>query len=436
MWLTRNLGQGLEKKYNAWYVRKRIPADVRSHFDGKATLFQNLETTKYAIAVDRAPKVLHNWNQLIQLARKKNRGEIIDLDEAVEVAKKKIASFKDEERGLTSVIYDMNLDKNLDNENFDPEQEKEQVKLVGLASKVMTPFTKYVDEWIEDYGYTFANGYEGKRLVKLRFSKKFKYFETISVEALKAYIKERTDGSDGARVWSDRSVEKNMSYVKQYWNWCLDNDLITTPNPIDVPRLMQKKNNTKSQRLKTKKEANHAYTVEECWRLHKTAELTDQSLADIIILSMYTGCRINELATLTLENVTEDRFLLEDTKTDAGDRGIPIHTDIQQTVERLKQTSNDGYLLSGLSARNATGNRSKAISKRFGRLKRSLGFEDKKHTFHSFRATLASRFQSAGVKELFAARVLGHAAGGMTYGLYAGDLDFDEKVKAMAKVKY
>ena len=209
--MTRNLGQGLEKKYNAWYFRKRIPADVRSHFEGKATLFQNLETTKYAIAVDRAPKGLDNWKQLIQLARKKNRGEIIDLDEAVEVAKKKIASFKDEERGLTSVIYDLNLDKNLDNENFDPEQEKEQVKLVGLTSKVMTPFTKYVDEWIEDYGYTVANGYEGKRLVKLRFSKKFKYFETISVEALKAYIKERMDGSDGARVWSDRSVEKNMS---------------------------------------------------------------------------------------------------------------------------------------------------------------------------------------------------------------------------------
>lgn len=159
-------------------------------------------------------------------------------------------------------------------------------------------------------------------------------------------------------------------------------------------------------------------------------------MADLILLAMYTGCRINELASLTLEGVTEDRFLLEDTKTDAGDRGIPIHTDIQQMVERLKQTSTDGYLISGLSSNNATNDRSKGIGKKFGRLKRPLGFKDKVHTFHSFRSTLATRFQDAGVSELFAACVIGHAAGSMTYGLYAGDLDFVEKVKAMAKVKY
>ena len=127
---------------------------------------------------------------------------------------------------------------------------------------------------------------------------------------------------------------------------------------------------------------------------------------------------------------------MEDTKTDAGDRGIPIHTDIQQMVERLKQTSTDGYLIPELSDANATKDRSKGIGKRFGYLKRSLGFKYKLQVFNSFQPTFASRFQDAGVSELCAAQVLGHGAGGMTYGLYAGDLDFDEKVKAMTKVKY
>ena len=75
---------------------------------------------------------------------------------------------------------------------------------------------------------------------------------------------------------------------------------------------------------------------------------------------------------------------------------------------------------------NATKDRSKGIRKRFGYLKRSLGFKDKIHVFHSFRSTLASRFQDAGVSGICAARVLGHAAWGMIYGLYAGDLDFVE----------
>jgi hypothetical protein len=75
---------------------------------------------------------------------------------------------------------------------------------------------------------------------------------------------------------------------------------------------------------------------------------------------------------------------------------------------------------------NATKDRSKGIRKRFGYLKRSLGFKDKIHVFHSFRSTLASRFQDAGVSGICAARVLGHAAWGMIYGLCAGDLDFVE----------
>ena len=90
----------------------------------------------------------------------------------------------------------------------------------------------------------------------------------------------------------------------------------------------------------------------------------------------------------------------------------------------------------GSQQRNVTNDRSKGIGKQFGRLKNSLGFQDNVHTYHSFRSTLASRFQSAGVEKLFAALIIGHKAGGMTYGLYAGDLDRDKAVKAMAKVDY
>ena len=59
---------------------------------------------------------------------------------------------------------------------------------------------------------------------------------------------------------------------------------------------------------------------------------------------MYTGCRINELCSLELADVTDDRISLPGSKTDAGERDIPIHRDIQQVIERLKQTSTDGFL--------------------------------------------------------------------------------------------
>ena len=87
---------------------------------------------------------------------------------------------------------------------------------------------------------------------------------------------------------------------------------------------------------------------------------------------------------MLLEDVHSDRFNVVDSKTESGIRSIPIHTDIMQDVERMEQTSTDGYLISGLSAKNVTNDRSKGIGKGFGRLKNSLGFQDNVHTYHSF----------------------------------------------------
>ncbi len=112
---------------------------------------------------------------------------------------------------------------------------------------------------------------------------------------------------------------------------------------------------------------------------------------------MYTGCRINALCGLELADVTDDRISLPDSKTDAGEWDIPIHRDIQQMIDRSKQTSTDGFLFSGLTCNNEFGDRSKAIGQRYGRLKRKLGFTDKIHSFDSFRSTLATQLLNAGV---------------------------------------
>ena len=124
---------------------------------------------------------------------------------------------------------------------------------------------------------------------------------------------------------------------------------------------------------------------------------------------MYTGGHLNELCSLELTDVTDDRISLPDSKTDAGERDIPIHRDIQQVIERLKQTSTDGFLFSGLTCNNEFNDRSKAILQRYGRLKKKLGFTDKIHSFHSFRCTLATQLLNAGVPLEFAGRIIGHS---------------------------
>lgn len=124
-------------------------------------------------------------------------------------------------------------------------------------------------------------------------------------------------------------------------------------------------------------------------------------LAELILLGMYTGCRINELCSLKIEDIGPDYFQIQTGKTEGSTRRLPIHSDIKQLVERLVQNSSDGYLLSVLSCSNSDGNRSKAISKKFGHHKRAMGFGEV-HTFHSFRATLITRMMNVEADSILA----------------------------------
>ena len=99
----------------------------------------------------------------------------------------------------------------------------------------------------------------------------------------------------------------------------------------------------------------------------------DSTLADLIRLAAFTGCRIEALCSLKIQNVADDRFEVLDSKSEAGWRTIPIHNDIKQVIARLIGTATGPYLISGLSF-NKYGDRSNAIGKRFGRLKTRLGY--------------------------------------------------------------
>jgi integrase len=144
----------------------------------------------------------------------------------------------------------------------------------------------------------------------------------------------------------------------------------------------------------------------------------------LIRLGAHTGARIEELCGLSLDRVTDDRFVIEESKTEAGHRIIPLHSAITERVHELKATSSDGYLLSGLTF-NKYGDRSNAIGKRFGRLRTALGYGSA-YVFHSFRKGVATQLEQRGIPENEAARLLGHEFYTMSYGLYSGGaLPFD-----------
>src|SRR5690606_1476338 len=104
-------------------------------------------------------------------------------------------------------------------------------------------------------------------------------------------------------------------------------------------------------------------------------------------LGLYTGMRLNELAETELKDVHDTHIYIPIAKSEAGFRDVPIHPVIAPLVQRLRDDSTDGYLLSSLSRSGQDKKRGKWIGNRFSRWKLAHITRDRTVCFHSLRHT-------------------------------------------------
>src|SRR5262249_30408883 len=129
----------------------------------------------------------------------------------------------------------------------------------------------------------------------------------------------------------------------------------------------------------------------------------DEQLADLICLGMWSGARIAELCNLKAAhvNLSGGYFSIEEAKTTAGNRAVPIHSSLAATMVRLVEAArgrkDDPYIISGQHP-DKHNDRSAPLSKRFSKLARANGY-GKEHTFHSIRKTVAQQLEENMVPE-------------------------------------
>jgi integrase len=95
----------------------------------------------------------------------------------------------------------------------------------------------------------------------------------------------------------------------------------------------------------------------------------------------------------------------------------------------------DEYVVPGFEI-DKRGERGKALGKRFGRVKKGVGFTERTHAFHSIRKTFTTLMEQAGVQEGVTADIIGHEKPTMTYGVYSGGSSMEQKREAINKLKY
>lgn len=412
----------LKQQYRTWYAVLEVPKPLRRKL-GKARFKQSLKTDSLKVAEVRVLPVVAGWKRLIELARTGSddlESQVAKLRKDIEVERKRGLSEEDI-RGLSVLAF--HTPPYVPNS----EQANEEGLLVhSLAFDDEHLLSEHIDAYMATQTGIAPKSRDMKERDVRQFAKKFRFAHDADRLSLIAWVENELMGGRGL---SEKTCRRMISNCRGYWEYLERHKKLSLAKPFDGIVPAKKRQKSASEGLR------RAFGVADYQKLMAGVPERDESLRDLIRLGAYTGCRIEELCSLRLDQVQDDRLKIEDAKTEAGHRTVPIHSEILGRVHELRELSKDGYLLSGLT-NNKYGDRSNAIGKRFGRLKSSVGY-GRQYVFHSFRKGVASQLEQNGIPENEAARLLGHDLQTMSYGLYAdGNIPFQRLKKIVEVLKW
>ena len=424
----------LQKRRRKWYALHDIPTDVRKDI-GKTRFVKSLETEYHHEAKRRAAILEVRWRTQIEEAR---TGQSDHIERDASYWRNALRSARtDHEK---EIITDLIADEASDRVNraaakagaFDLDEPaiarlpgvQDAHKFFAIATGAIVKTDEHLDEYLSNLSNE-PKSVAMKRATVKRFSEEFPYLTDVTRKETQKWVNRMAQ--DGKAV---STIQRSLSELRGYWAYLISIEA-ASENNLPFERLTVPKPPKKA----TQRNARRPFEPGDVVGLLRAADdRRDGVLADLIRLAMWTGARIEELCSLRTDRVRKDHFTIEDAKTPAGWRQVPIHPQLQSTVDRLLGDSREEFLLPNLTT-NKYGDRSNAIGKRFGRLKRAVGFSDA-YVFHSIRMTVATLLDNAGVPENVAADLLGHDIPTMTYGVYSGGSSLEVKMNALKRIAY
>ncbi len=234
-----------------------------------------------------------------------------------------------------------------------------------------------------------------------------------------------------ALVASDKSITTINNYLKRakaLYSW-LGTRIDDLKNPFEGLLVKQ---------LKAPSEQRQAFTTPEFERLQEACVGLPAYKQMIIQIACYTGMRQNEICQLYKNDIkqvggVEDRVWIIDVndsrpdqrlKNAASRRQIPISNKLVDAglLEWVGVGGGvDQPLFPELKHCPSRG-RARYFTKWYGEWRKRNELPE----FHSIRHTVATKLKSAGIAEQFTAQLLGHAAGGMTYGRYGKQVGVEQ----------
>ena len=430
----------LQKRRRRWYAVLEVPKAFRAFF-GKPRFLESLRTESLSIAELRVLPLVHNWKRQIEVARKSaSKGDFINTVAMVRLDLQRMkeegfnheegpddCSWEGSEDDFFKMVHeDVALDAALGDGGGTNGDGGKLFEAVGVVHSGKILLAEHIDEFLSTLSHAPKSIDMMRRDLNI-FAKEFVLADNATRLEVKRWANVNLHQEQGLALGTRTRM---ISACRGYWNYLEDYKGLTLAAPFNKVLPSKSKKQTKAD-VESKRKA---FRVTDYHKLLAGCSEKDRMLTALIKLAAYTGCRIEELCSLKIENVQDDKFEVVFAKSEAGWRTIPIHKNIKGLVAKLVDVADGEYLISGLSF-NKYGDRSNAIGKRFGRLKVSLGYGTD-YVFHSLRKGFATQLENAGVSENTAARLMGHTMEGETFGNYSDGLVFERLKDAVEKVDW
>ena len=406
----------LIQRGNTWYARMAIPTDVRHKLGHKREYIQSLRTPDRKIASIKSKSLLAEWKDAIHIAR--GNSSVIQKTALMMRIEAEADTSVNPDTGMTDAEYAAeSIAEGLEG----IEQEEFYDYYTGRKG---TPFNHFANDFVDATYTNPKTAGDAHRSLAL-FTAQCPTLETVSARAVMKWIDNETR--------SQSSVSKTKTFLSKYWKYLQKRDLVSRDQKpftdIELPKALKPR------------QSREPFTDNEVALIQsQLLKKQDSALTNITALALYTGARISELAGLKTESVIEVEGIaclkITDAKTAAGNRLVPIHPEIVQLVQSLKNDSVDGYLITGVRSKGGKDRRADVLGKRFGRLAHNDCKLSSSKVFHSFRNTVATKLEGAGVPENIAADIVGHEKPTITYGLYSGGSSVMQRLDAIAKISY
>ena len=406
----------LQKRRRLWYAVLDVPKVLHEHL-GKRKFIQSLDTDSQLVAEGRVLSVVAGWKKQIALAKKSSDGTgdaLLDTVTKVRQDSQRLHAKGTPDEDIKWIHEDVAVSVALGERN-DGSGDPTLANAVSVVHSGGMLLVEHIDEYF-DSKTTEQKSKDMARRDLLTFFKQFPFPEDATRQKVIKWINVELD-SRSTKKLSLATKSRMISNCRVYWDWLEYNKGLTQDPPFTKVLPPKPKKKSKADYLKIRK----AFRVSDYHKLLQASPEGD--LSDLIRLGAYTGCRIAELCNLKTANVGTDRIEILDAKSKAGWRTVPIHPHIAQLVAELVDTTSEEYLINGLTF-NMYGDRSNAISKRFGRLKKSLDYGED-YVFHSFRKGFATQLENANIPLNVSARLMGHEISGETFGNYSEGLAFE-----------